>query len=116
MSISDIASLSHIELLGELTLRCSQILDDNSLDDLPDESLAQALCALVRLLAAKAQAGSTPNLSAGNHQMTATDGVIACTAILESINVEVFELSAWQALSNVGSRRKAKSGSIGEAQ
>lgn len=93
-------------LIAEIIDRVDAALDDGELERIGDEQCGQLLAAMVRLLAAKAQAGETPSLAFGNRTFSATDGVIACTAILEAVGVEVFELSAWQALGSVGSRRK----------
>jgi hypothetical protein len=93
-------------LVTQIIDRVDAALEDGDLDKISDEHCGQLLTSMIRLLAAKAQAGETPSLSLGNRTFSATDGVIACTAILETVGVEVFELSAWQALGNVGSRRK----------
>jgi hypothetical protein len=92
-------------LVAEIKDRVEAALESGELDSFSDDDCGQLLTSMIRLLAAKAQAGETPSLAVGNHTFSATDGVIACTAILETVGVEVFELSAWQALGNVGSRR-----------
>ncbi|AXK80684.1 hypothetical protein DW352_09280 [Pseudolabrys taiwanensis] len=85
--------------------RCDASLEANSLSAIADEDLSRALVAAIRVFAAKAQAGVTPALTHGNHALAATDGAIFATAVLEAVGIEVFELAAWQACSNVGSRR-----------
>lgn len=85
--------------------RCDASLELNNLEAVPDEDLSKALVAAIRLFAAKAQNGETPALVRGNHAVSATDGAIFATAVLEAVGIEVFELAAWQACSNVGSRR-----------
>ena len=85
--------------------RCEASLELNDLAAVPDEELAKALVGAIRLFAAKAQNGETPAIAHGNHVVSATDGAIFATAVLESVGIEIFELAAWQACSNVGSRR-----------
>jgi hypothetical protein len=63
---------------------------------------------LVHLIAERAQAGSPMLIENGNKTMTATDAVIAATTILESARIEVFELAAWQANTNIGSVRRKR--------
>lgn len=102
---SEPTTLPTKELTGELVRRIDLALESTELEEVGDAEFGELFAAMVRLLAAKAQAGHIPVTSSGNSTFTSTDGVIACTAILETAGVEVFELSAWQALSNVGSRR-----------
>jgi hypothetical protein len=85
--------------------RCDASLETGNLSAVADDDLSKALVAAMRLFAAKAQNGETPALVQGNHALSATDGVIFATAVLEAVGIEVFELAAWQACSNVGSRR-----------
>jgi hypothetical protein len=84
---------------------CEKALDQGILSAIADDDLSKTLVAAMRVFAAKAQTGVTPALIQGNHGLSATDGAIAATAILEAIGIEVFELAAWQACSKVGSRR-----------
>lgn len=84
---------------------CDASLETGDLSAVADADLSKALVAAMRLFAAKAQNGETPALVHGNHTMSPTDGAIFATAVLEAVGIEVFELSAWQACSNVGSRR-----------
>jgi len=84
---------------------CEASLETGTVSGIPDEDLSRALVAAIRVFAAKAQAGVTPALTHGNHALAATDGAIFATAVLEAVGIEVFELAAWQACSNVGSRR-----------
>lgn len=105
MSGPSLSGVSTADLLAALETRLAD--HGSEAADVPDEAFASAFAAMVRHLAARAQAGSAPPLTSGNSGISATDGVIACTALLETVGVEVFELSAWQALTDVGSRRRS---------
>jgi hypothetical protein len=84
---------------------CEAAIERQALSSINDQDLSRALVAAIRLFAAKAQEGQTPELVSGNHVISATDGAIFATAILEAVGIEVFELAAWQACSNIGSNR-----------
>lgn len=105
MSRSEAPENDFSGLASAFAVQCEATLDSNDLSAVADQDLSRALVAAVRLFAAKAQLGPAPALVQGNHGLSATDGAIAATAILEAIGIEVFELAAWQACSNVGSRR-----------
>lgn len=105
MSRSDVRTMDFADLAASFADRCEASLETNDVSAIPDEALSRALVAAIRVFAAKAQAGVTPALSRGNHAIAATDGAIFATAVLEAVGIEVFELAAWQACSNVGSRR-----------
>lgn len=105
MSRSDVRTMGFADLAAAFADRCDASLETNNVSAIPDEDLSRALVAAIRVFAAKAQAGVTPALSHGNHAVAATDGAIFATAVLEAVGIEVFELAAWQACSNVGSRR-----------
>lgn len=63
--------------------------------DLSECNIQQILTAAVQLYAAKVNAdGAFPAVSRGT--ITATDAMIATTALLEAANVQVFELGLWQ--------------------
>jgi hypothetical protein len=104
MSSSDEASLA--DVLSQCSDRCTALIENGELRDLPVEAFGILFATLVRVLAERAQSGALPPVTGGNTIITATDGAIACTAILEAAGIEVFELSAWQALTDVGSRRR----------
>ncbi|MGE0563958.1 MAG: hypothetical protein AB7O50_05530 [Pseudolabrys sp.] len=78
----------------------SQIeMRDPGIAALPDDADIQALLArAVKLYAARADAGEAalPAFADGT-QVTATEAVVAVTAILKAVNVQVFELGMWQA-------------------
>jgi hypothetical protein len=66
----------------------------------PDDAALQALLArAVRLYAARAEQGEPPAAFAGDAQVTATEVMVAVTAMLKAVNLQVFELGMWQAWS-----------------
>lgn len=109
MSTSEVR---HDELAFRLAEICEQALDSNSVDAISQPALTSALTSLLRLLAARAQAGQDVDLATGNSRLSATDAVIASTAILESASIEVFELAAWQAMTSTGSSKRARASQI----
>lgn len=76
-------------------------------DALDDEALGRLLAAAVRLYAERAQAEGAGPPFAGNITVTATDVMIATTAMLEAVDVEVFELTLWQNMTSVHARTAA---------
>ena len=105
-------SKSDLHVADDLAFRlaeiCERCIDEGELSALSDAALSGALTALLRLLAARAQNELTIDLSAGNSRLSATDAVIASTAILESASIEVFELAAWQAMTSTGSAKRGR--------
>jgi hypothetical protein len=67
---------------------------------LGDGDVQALLAAAVRLYAERAEAGDEP-LAAfpPDADITATHAMLAVTAILKAVNVQVFELGMWQAWS-----------------
>lgn len=96
------------ELAFQLAQICEKSVETGALSTLSDAALVGALTSLLRLLGARAQNDLTVDLAIGNSRLNATDAVIACTAILESASVEVFELAAWQAMTNTGSVKRGR--------
>jgi hypothetical protein len=89
-------------LASEIAARCADAVEKDALDAVPDEALGQALASLVRVFAAKAQAGPTPRPFARNSGIAPTDVMVVASAMLDSTGLNVFELGAWQAMSRVG--------------
>ena len=89
-------------LASDIAAAIADAIEKERLDDIPDNSLGQAFGAIVRLYAAKAQLGDAPRPFGRNSGVTVTDVAIGCTALLESVGLEVFELGAWQAMSGIG--------------
>ena len=66
---------------------------------IPDAELRALIANAVRLYAIKAEGGMRqPIPSDGGGIVTITDTMIACTDLLHSMNVQLFELSMWQAM------------------
>ena len=68
--------------------------------EMSDGEIQALLAHAVRLYAERVAASDEP-LAAfpPDAQITATDAVVATTAILKAVNVQVFELGMWQAWS-----------------
>jgi hypothetical protein len=67
-------------------------------DRIPDASLRALIANAVRLYAAKAENGMRMPLPPDGGGVTVTDAMIAVTDLLHALNVQVFELSMWQAM------------------
>jgi len=102
MSKSELELASFEDLATEIFGRCADAIDSGRLDDVPNESLGQVYGGILRMFAEKAQAGCMPKPFGRNSGVTATDVVIGCSAMLNSVNLAVFELAAWQAVSRLG--------------
>jgi hypothetical protein len=89
-------------LASELAAACAEAIDANRLDDIPDDSLGQIIGAAIRIYAAKAQMGRAGRPFGRNSGVTVTDVAIGCTALLDGVGLEVFELGAWQSMSGIG--------------
>lgn len=102
MSKSDSPTPDFASLASDLAAACAIAIEAEKLDDIPDDSLGQIIGAAVRVYAAKAQSGNARRPFGRNSGVTVTDVAIACTALLEGVNLEVFELGAWQSMSGIG--------------
>lgn len=65
---------------------------------IPDEALRALIANAVRLYAVKAEAGMRAPLPAGGGGVTITDAMLTVTDLLHALNVQLFELSMWQAM------------------
>jgi len=92
------------EIASEIAGTFAEAIDEGRLEDVPDEALGQLFASIVRIYAAKAQVGNPPRPFARNSGICATDVMIGCTAMLEAVNVPLFDLNMWQAWSRVGRR------------
>ena len=101
MSASE-RNVAFAALASDIAAACAEAIESERIGDIPDDSLGQAFGAIVRLYAAKAQLGEAPRPFGRNSGVTVTDVAIGCTALLESVGLEVFELGAWQAMSGIG--------------
>lgn len=104
MSTSDDRKVKISELASEIAAVFADVIEEDCLSDVPDDALGQLFASIVRLYAAKAQQGNPPRPFARNSGITATDVMIGCTAMLEGVNVPLFDLALWQSWSTVGKR------------
>ena len=63
-----------------------------------DAALRALIANALRLYAAKAEAGMRAPLPADGGGVTITDAMLTVTDILHALNVQLFELSMWQAM------------------
>jgi hypothetical protein len=68
-------------------------------DRIPDAELRTLLASAVKLYAAKAEGGMRMPLPPGGGGLTVTETMLTVTDLLHALNVQVFELSMWQAMS-----------------
>jgi hypothetical protein len=68
-------------------------------DRIPDAELRALIAGLVRLYAAKAESGMRSPLPADGGGVTVTETMLTVTDLLHAVNVQLFELSMWQAMS-----------------
>jgi len=102
MSPSDAEPRDFAALASEIAAACAQAIEADRLETIPDDSLGQVLGAAIRLYAAKAQSGHAARPFGRNSGVTVTDVAIGCTALLDSVGLQVFELGAWQSMSGIG--------------
>jgi hypothetical protein len=67
-------------------------------DRIPDAELRALIANAVRLYAVKAENGMRTPLPPGGGGLTVTDAMLATTDMLHALNVQLFELSMWQAM------------------
>lgn len=67
-------------------------------DRIPDAELRALIAGAVRLYAVKAENGMRTPLPPGGGGVTITDAMVAVTDLLHALNVQLFELSMWQAM------------------
>ncbi len=68
-------------------------------DRIPDAELRMLIANAVRLYAVKAESGMRTPLPPGGGGLTVTETMLTVTDLLHALNVQVFELSMWQAMS-----------------
>lgn len=89
-------------LASDVAAMCADAIDNDRLDDIDDESLGQLIGTAIRVYAEKAQRGLARRPTGRNSGVTVTDVAISCTALMQSVGLEVFELGAWQSMSSIG--------------
>jgi hypothetical protein len=67
-------------------------------DRVPDAELRVLTANLVKLYAAKAETGMRTPLPPDGGAVTVTETMLTVTDLLHAVNVQVFELSMWQAM------------------
>lgn len=93
------------ELASDIAAFCADRLDAGRLDDITDEALGQVFAAVVRAYAAKVEAGFHPVPFGRNSGITPTDVAICCTAMMDRVSLQVFELAMYQDMSGLGRLR-----------
>lgn len=86
---------------AETLARAAAVLGDavGAPDGVPDDALRAVIAQALRLYAAKADTGMRTPLPRGGGGLTVTETMLAVTDLLHALNVQVFELSMWQAMS-----------------
>jgi hypothetical protein len=67
-------------------------------EGLPVEVMQELFTAGVAAFAARRLAGETGSPLSAGHQLPATDIAITTTAMLEDVNIAIFELGLWQSM------------------
>ena len=85
---------------NDMLARASDVLAAATSDParISDDSLRSLIASVLRLYAAKADSGMRKPLPPDSGGVTVTDAMLAVTDILHALNVQVFELSMWQAM------------------
>lgn len=76
-----------------------KVLELKEGEDIPDEMVQEAITALTRIYTVKFQVGERWSPFGEQSPVPATAAMIMCTAMLKSVNVEIFELGLWQSWS-----------------
>jgi hypothetical protein len=84
------------ETLVQVSAALAAAMDDP--DRIADADLRTLLASVLGLYAAKAENGMRTPLPPDAGGLTVTDAMVAVTDILHALNVQVFELSMWQAM------------------
>ena len=82
---------------GALGALVEAVLARGDAGAVPEAAIQQGLTALVKLYAAKHEAGARFSPIAPDGGVTATAAMILTTAVLQAVRVELFELGMWQA-------------------
>jgi hypothetical protein len=99
MSSSDV--LERPAEVADALTRASEVLATavTEPDRIPDDALRALLASAVKLYAAKAEGGMRTPLPPGAGGLTVTETMLTVTDLLHALDVQVFELSMWQAMS-----------------
>jgi hypothetical protein len=105
MSTSDDRKARLSELASDIAAGFAEVIEEDRLADVPPETLGQLFASVLKVYGAKAQLGNPPRPFARNSGITPQDVMISATAMLEGVNVPLFDLALWQSWSNVGKRQ-----------
>lgn len=94
------SSSEAIERPGDLLPRAAESLAAalTDPDRVADADLRAVIASALRLYAVKAENGMRTPLPADCGGLTITDTMIATTDLLHAVNVQLFEMSMWQAM------------------
>lgn len=67
-------------------------------DRIPDDEFRALIASMVKLYAAKAELGMRKPLPVGGGGVTVTETMFVSTDLLHAVNVQMFELAMWQAM------------------
>jgi len=95
MSLSEISDRPADTLSRAADVLAAAVSDP---EQIPDGDLRALIANVLRLYAAKAENGMRSPLPPGGGGVTITDAMIAVTDLLHALNVQLFELSMWQAM------------------
>jgi hypothetical protein len=95
MSLSEVGERPADSLAPAAAVLAHAIADPNRI---ADSDLRTLLANAVRLYAAKAEAGMRMPLPPDGGGVTVTDAMLTVTDLLHALNVQLFELSMWQAM------------------
>ena len=95
MSLPDVVAPPTDALTGASDALCAAMADP---DRISDTALRALIANALRLYAVKADAGMRTPLPPGGGGVTVTDAMLTVTDIMHALNVQVFELSMWQAM------------------
>ena len=85
------------EALNSLVNRTLDALQAGGMvEAIPMENLQKLLVAAVRMYGAQFAAGRDVPIFGLNHGVSATDAMVATTAMLKAVNIQLFELGMWQ--------------------
>ncbi len=84
---------------GNLRTVVEAVLAGGDVAAVPDEAIQQGLTALVKLYAAKWEAGARFAPILPDAGVSATAALTLVTALMKAVHVELFELGMWQAWS-----------------
>ena len=90
------------DLAGELAALLNEATDAGCSAEIDNERLGQLFAALVRTYADKVQNREAVRPFGRNAGLAVTDVAIACTAMMDAVNLELFELGGWQTMSGLG--------------